>query len=346
MKYSFKNDYSEGCHRKILIALSEHNFTKQNGYSDDEYCIQAENKIKSLCESPSSKVHFVAGGTLANLLVISSLLKGYESVISANTGHINNNETGAIENTGHRVHSVNSNNGKISPELILPILDEHSNAPHQVKPKLVYISNSTEVGSIYSTDELRKLSAFCKENELYLFMDGARLGHALMADKNDLTLKDIAKLTDVFYIGGTKNGALFGEAIVINNENILQDFRFYMKQKGALLAKGRALGIQFDTLFTDDLYFELAAHANQQAMKIKEAFAGIGCNFLSDTFTNQLFPILNNNQIELLQEYYDFYVWKKIDSECSAIRIITSWATEHNNVEAFCNSIKKLNLIG
>ena len=342
MKYSFKNDYSEGCHPSILEALMRTNFSQQNGYGLDDYCAEAEKLILQKANAPHSKVHFVSGGTQANLLVISAILRPHESVVSATTGHIFTNEAGAIEATGHKVHGVETPDGKLKPEDIQKVLDVHINVPHQLKQKLVYISNSTEVGTIYAKKELENLSEFCKKKNLYLFMDGARLGHALTAKSNDVTWEDVAKLTDVYYLGGTKNGALIGEAIVINNKNLQEEFGFHLKQKGAMLAKGRLLGIQFQELLKDDLYWELAAHANLQAEKIKEAFQEIGADFLAETDTNQIFPILENSQIEKLSEQFDFYVWKKIDSEKSAIRIITSWATYGAVVDNFCNEILKL----
>ena len=342
MKYSFKNDYSEGCHPSILEALMRTNFSQQNGYGLDDYCAEAEKLILQKANAPHSKVHFVSGGTQANLLVISAILRPHESVVSATTGHIFTNEAGAIEATGHKVHGVETPDGKLKPEDIQKVLDVHTNVPHQLKQKLVYISNSTEIGTIYTKKELENLSEFCKKKNLYLFMDGARLGHALTAKSNDVTWEDVARLTDVYYLGGTKNGALIGEAIVINNKNLQEEFGFHLKQKGAMLAKGRLLGIQFQELLKDDLYWELAAHANLQAEKIKEAFQEIGADFLAETDTNQIFPILENSQIEKLSEQFDFYVWKKIDSEKSAIRIITSWATYGAVVDNFCNEILKL----
>ena len=342
MKYSFKNDYSEGCHHIILEALMRTNFSQQNGYGLDDYCAEAERIILEKSKSPHSKVHFVSGGTQANLIVISSILRPHESVIAANTGHIFTNESGAIEATGHKVHGVETTDGKLKPEDIQKVLDAHTNVPHQLKQKLVYISNSTEIGTIYTKKELEDLSNFCKEKKLYLFMDGARLGHALTAESNDLTWEDVAKFTDVYYLGGTKNGALLGEAIVINRQNLQNEFGFHIKQKGGMLAKGRLLGIQFQELLKDDLYWDLAKHANQQAMKIKQTFKEIGCNFLAETDTNQIFPILENHQIEKLSEQFDFYVWKKINAQKSAVRIITSWATETEVVERFCEEILKL----
>ena len=342
MKYSFKNDYSEGCHPRILEALVKYNSIQQNGYGLDEYSQNAKEIILKKINNPKAEVHFVSGGTQANLIVISAFLRPHESVVAVETGHIFTNETGAIEATGHKVHGVATKDGKLKPEDVQKIMDLHTNIPHQVKQKLVYISNSTEVGTIYSKRELQDLYEFCQEKKLYLFLDGARLGHALTSETNDLTLEDIAKYTDAFYLGGTKNGALIGEAIVISNENLQEEFGFHLKQKGAMLAKGRLLGIQFQELLKDNLYFELAKHANEKAMEIKKAFKEQGYSFLAETFTNQIFPILTQSQIDQLSRNYDFYVWKKIDEEQSAIRIITSWATTDEIIANFTNEIKNL----
>lgn len=341
-KYSFKNDYSEGCHPNILQALFKTNLDQQNGYGYDDYSNEARELIKNKINDHEADIYFVSGGTQANLLIISSILRPHESVISAETGHIFTNETGAIEATGHKIHGIVTEDGKLKPKHIQSVLDSHTNKPHQLKQKLVYISNSTEIGTIYQKNELKELYEFCQLHDLYLFMDGARLGQALTSEINDLTLEDIAHFTDVFYLGGTKNGALLGEAIVITNDKLKEDFGFHIKQKGAMLAKGRLLGIQFLELMKDDLYFDLAKHSNVQAMKIKSAFQNKSFNFLSETFTNQIFPILNNSQIEKLSENFDFYVWKKIDEENSAIRIITSWATSDEVVEDFISEIKAL----
>ena len=342
MKYSFKNDYSEGAHPRILDALIKYNLTQQNGYGLDEYSLNAAKFIRDKCAAPNASVHFVSGGTQANLTMISAFLRPHESVVSAHTGHIFTNESGAIEATGHKIHGVETADGKLRPQDIQNILDAHQNVPHQLKQRLVYISNSTEIGTIYSKKELQELYEFCQNKNLILFMDGARLGHALTAETSDMSLADIAKYTDAFYLGGTKNGALIGEAIVINNPALQDEFGFHLKQKGALLAKGRLLGIQFEELMRDNLYFELADHANRQAMKIKEAFEEIGCDFLAETFTNQIFPVLNAKQIDQLSEKYDFYIWKKIDSERSAIRLITSWSTTDETVAGFINELKEL----
>lgn len=342
MKYSFKNDYSEGAHPRILDALIKYNLTQQNGYGLDEYSLNAAKFIRDKCAAPNASVHFVSGGTQANLTVISAFLRPHESVVSAHTGHIFTNESGAIEATGHKIHGVETADGKLRPQDVQNILDAHQNVPHQLKQRLVYISNSTEIGTIYSKKELQELYEFCQNKNLILFMDGARLGHALTAETSDMSLADIAKYTDAFYLGGTKNGALIGEAIIINNPALQDEFGFHLKQKGALLAKGRLLGIQFEELMRDNLYFELADHANRQAMKIKEAFEEIGCDFLAETFTNQIFPVLSAKQIDQLSEKYDFYIWKKIDSERSAIRLITSWSTTDETVAGFINEVKEL----
>lgn len=341
MKFSFKNDYSEGCHPHILQALLQYNLYQQAGYGEDEYSLQAKELIRKKINNQDSDVYFVSGGTQANLIVISSVLKPYQCAISASTGHILNNETGAIEATGHKILNIETEDGKLRTSDIIPVLENHSNVPHQVMPKLVYISNSTELGTVYTANELEALSGFCKKNNLYLFMDGARMGHGIMSEKSDLTLEKVAALTDIFYLGGTKNGALIGEAIVINNLSLQEDFAFNIKQKGALLAKGRLLGIQFLELMKDDLYFDLAKHANDQAMKIKNTLKERGVEFLSDTYTNQIFPILNNDLIKVLLEKFEFYVWKKIDENFSAVRLITSWNTGDEAVDDFIEIIKK-----
>lgn len=341
MKFSFKNDYSEGCHPEILQALLRHNLDQQAGYGEDIYSVRAKELIRAKTGNPEADVYLVSGGTQANLLVISSVLRPYQCVISAATGHILNNETGAIEATGHKILGIEKEDGKLAPGDILPVLENHRNVPHQVMPKLVYISNSTELGTLYTASELEALSEFCKKHQLYLFMDGARLGHALTAETSDLTLEKVAALTDIFYLGGTKNGALIGEAVVIGNTELQEHFAFNIKQKGALLAKGRILGIQFMELMENDLYFNLARHANRQAMKIKKALGEREVRFLSETYTNQIFPVLPDDLILKLAEKFDFYIWKKVGESHSAIRIITSWNTPDEPVEQFIAMIRE-----
>ena len=336
--YSFKNDYSEGCHPKLLKALAEHNDSQQPGYGEDYYSQEATRVIKEKCKNIDLDIHFVSGGTQANLTVIAAALRPYESVISAETGHIHVHETGAVEATGHKIHTAASKDGKLRPKDIQTILDKFEDE-HTVKPRLVYISNSTEIGSIYNKQEISDLYLYCKSNDLLLFLDGARLGSALTSPSNDLSLADIAALTDVFYIGGTKNGALFGEAIVIKNEELKNHFRFHLKQRGALMAKGRALGVQFHALFKNDLFFVLAHHANKMASKLANAISKQGYLFLTDSVSNQIFPILPNTLIQELNKSFDFYVWKNMDKDHSAIRIVTSWATKEEAVDEFINQI-------
>src|SRR6056297_1019223 len=274
-KFSFTNDYSEGAHPNILKALEKTNLIQEIGYGEDNFSLEASKLIKSKIGDNSCDIHFVTGGTQANLIVISSILKPHEAVISASTGHINVHEAGAIEATGHKVCVVDTEDGKLIPEQIQHILDIHEDE-HMVKPKLVYISNSTEIGTVYTKSELETLYNFCKAKNLYLFMDGARLGSALESPKSDLKIEILPKLVDVFYLGGTKNGALIGEAIVINNDLLKEDFRFYIKQKGALLAKGRLVGIQFLELFKNDLFFKNAKHANDMAFKMSSSLEDLG----------------------------------------------------------------------
>lgn len=303
-KYSLKNDYSEGAHSNILQALSQGNLHQEEGYGEDAFCSKAIKIIREKTKSPNADIHFVSGGTQANLIVISSILKPYESVIAATTGHIVVHEAGSIEATGHKINTIETENGKLTPRDIEPVLNFHENE-HMVKPKLVFISNSTEIGSIYTKKELEELSSFCKQKNLFLYLDGARLGSALTSGDNDLGLADISKLVDVFYIGGTKNGALLGEAIVINNEKMKENFRFHLKQKGALLAKGRVLGIQFLELFKNDLFFELGKHANAMATKIAKSIEKQGYEFLTKPVSNQIFPILPNTLIEKLSKKFE-----------------------------------------
>ncbi|KFF03037.1 threonine aldolase family protein [Flavobacterium reichenbachii] len=340
--YSFKNDYAEGAHPNILNKLIETNLVQQGGYGDDDYSFEAKNILRQKMNNPEAEIFFLSGGTQSNLIVISSLLKVYEAVISARTGHIFANETGAIEATGHKVIAVETTDGKLKPADLQKTLQEYSLKPHVVKPRLVYISNSTEIGTIYSKTELEALSDFCRSKDLLLFLDGARLGHALTAQNNDLTLADISKLTDVFYIGATKNGGIIGEAVVFNQPKTAEDFDYVLKQKGAMLAKGRLLAIQFLELFKDDLYFTLAKHANVMAAKISDAIKLKGYSFLTDSTTNQIFPILPKEVIEELNKKYAFYVWKDIDKNTAAVRIITSWATDENKVNEFITALKEI----
>ena len=333
-------DYSEGAHPRILERLKETNYIQQSGYGEDEYCMKAQAVIRKKISNPTADVHFVSGGTQANLTVIASILKPYESVIAAKTGHIFVHETGAIEATGHKINTIPTEDGKITIEGIQKVLDEHTDE-HMVLPKLVFISNSTEIGTVYNKNELTDISTFCRTNGLILYLDGARLGSAIMSADNDMTLGELSNLVDAFYIGGTKNGALLGEAIVINNENLKERFRFHMKQRGALLAKGRIFGIMFEELLKDDLYFNIAKHANFLADKIRDAISESGFSFYTKTTSNQIFPILPNYVIEKLNKEYEFYTWCKVDNENSAARLVTSWAMKEDAVDMFIEDLKK-----
>ncbi|KAB3529331.1 low specificity L-threonine aldolase [Alkaliphilus serpentinus] len=339
--YSFKNDYSEGAHPNILKALMETNLVQQEGYGLDEYSCKAIEILRDKLNNPEANIHFVSGGTQANLIVISSILKPYESVISANSGHVNTHETGAIEATGHKINTIDTKDGKLRPEDVKYILEQHVDE-HMVKPRTVYISNTTEVGTVYKKRELEELYSYCKENNLLLFLDGARLGSGLTAPDNDLSLSDLSRLVDAFYIGGTKNGGLLGEAIVISNESLKADFRYYLKQRGALLSKGRLLGIQFLELFKDDLYLRLASHANTMAAKLAEGIVEMGFSFLTNPESNQIFPILPDNIIDKLNQKFLFYVWSKEGDNMSSIRLVTSWATKEEAVDGFLKELKSL----
>lgn len=339
--YSFKNDYSEGAHPKILNALLETNLVQEDGYGEDSFSQNAIELIKKKLGRSDVDVHLLSGGTQTNLIAISAFLRPHEAAIAASSGHIATHETGSIEATGHKVITVETDNGKLSPAHVKAVVEGH-NDEHMVKPKLVYISNSTEIGSIYSKKELQELRDICDSHQLILFMDGARLGSALCSEENDLSLGDLPGLLDAFYIGGTKNGALLGEALVICREGLKEEFRFHMKQKGALLAKGRLLGIQFQELFRDNLFFELAEHANKMAGLIREALEKENISFLTHSPSNQLFPILQNGVIAELQKKYAFLVWEKVEHDSSAVRFVTSWATKEEAVKELIEDLRSL----
>ena len=341
-KYSFLDDYSEGCHPKILEAMAHTNMVQQIAYGDDEYSEQAKDLIRGHLGDSTIPVYFVAGGTLANIIIMSSALRSHEAVISASTGHIVVRETGAIEATGHKIITVSTHDGKLTPDDIKSALASNAHFPHMAKPRLVYISNATEAGTVYTKNELIALSETCKKNDLLLLLDGARLGVALTAKINDLSLRDIAELTDVFWIGGTKAGSLLGEAIVIPNKKLAKDFSFHIKQRGALLAKGRLLGSQFKELFSANLFFELTKHANDMAEKLSDAIAHEGFEFTARTESNQLFPILPNTLIDKLKYKFNFYIWEKRDEEFSSIRLVTSWATDEKQIDAFIQAITEM----
>src|SRR5215831_14025970 len=339
-KYLFFDDYSEGAHPRILEALARTNLQQEPGYVMDSFAVEATGFIREKFRSPEADIHFVSSGTQANLCVLSALLKPYESVIAAESGHINQHESGAIEATGHKINAVTGQQGKVTPAEIHDIVEMH-NFDQMVLPRAVYISHSTELGTVYTSAELTALSEKCKEHGLYLYLDGARLGAALASRACDLDPAALANLVDVFYIGGTKNGALIGEAIVIVNPELQDHFRFNLRQRGGLLAKGRAVSLQFMELFRDNLYFDIAAHANTLAEKLAAGIKDCGYQLVVEAPTNQVFPIFPNTLIERLQQDYGFHFWEKFDAESSVVRLVTSWATEEKDVSEFLQTLRQ-----
>lgn len=333
-KISFKNDYSEGAHPKVLDVLSATNDRQEAGYGQDEVSQQAKKLIHELIGQSQSAIFFVSGGTQANQLVISHLLRPYQSVIAVDSGHIHVHEAGAIENSGHKINAVPHQEGKISVQAIREVLLNHPDN-HMVMPKLVYLSQCTELGTIYSKNEMRQIFEFCQSHDLLLFVDGARLGTALTADDNDLTIEDLAMYCDAFYIGATKNGGLLGEAIVFPDPQLAEGFDYYLKQKGALLAKGRVLGAQFYALLETGLFFDLGKHANQMAKQLAQELINRGYRFAFPPTSNQIFPILPLTLVERLKQNYDFYVWQNIDSDSAIVRLVCSWATPESAVQKF-----------
>ncbi|MFA6037373.1 MAG: aminotransferase class V-fold PLP-dependent enzyme [Legionellales bacterium] len=340
-KYHFFDDYSEGAHPYILDALVRTNLQQEEGYSADSFSMQAEKLIQTQMNRANAQIHFVATGTQANIVCLASLLKPYESVIAVDSGHINVFEVGAIEATGHKVHSLPAQAGKLTPQMVQTLV-ESTNFDQMVKPKVVYISQTTEVGSIYTKKELEALSKVCKNHDLYFYIDGARLGHALMSEQADFNLQDIANLADMFYIGGTKNGGLIGEAIVIPNISLQPEFRRHLRQRGALLAKARSVSIQFVEFFKNNLYFENAKHANQMAKQLAQGIKACGYTFEAEVVTNQLFVHLPNNIIEKLKPLYGFHIWGKSSlNDHTVIRLVTSWATPETAVQGFIEDLNK-----
>ena len=331
----FENDYCEGAHPAILQKLAETNFEKVPGYGTDPYCASAKAKICAACGCPDADVHFLVGGTQTNAVVISSILAPYEGVVAAQTGHVSIHEAGAIEYTGHKVLQLPEKDGKIDPadlQEYLQNFEADANNDHMVFPGMVYLSHPTEDGTLYSKKELSDISAVCREYKLPLFLDGARLGYGLMSPETDVTLEDIAKYTSVFYIGGTKVGALCGEAVVFP-QGAPKHFFTMIKQQGALSAKGRLLGIQFDTLFTDNLYLEISKNAIRTAGRLKKALQEKGYQLLMDSPTNQLFVVLENTQLAALEGKAKFGFWEKFDDSHTVVRIATSWATKMEEIE-------------
>ena len=332
----FECDYNNGAHPQILQRLIETNDILQSGYGADSYTAGAKNKIRNAIGKPDADIYFIAGGTQTNLVVISSILKGFEGVIAADTGHIGSHEAGAIEYTGHKVLTLPSHEGRISADELEEYISafySDGNYEHMVFPGLVYVSFPTELGTLYSKSELSRIYAVCKDHGIKLFIDGARLGYGLMSTRCDFGIEDISKLCDVFYIGGTKVGALCGEAVVFPNNDAPEHFFTSVKQHGALLAKGRLCGIQFDTLFTDNLYLDISKNAIVQAEKLKDILKEKGYKFYLETPTNQQFIVIDNTALDLLRSKVAVSFWEKYDGTHTVIRFCTSWATTDEQIE-------------
>ena len=331
----FNSDYLEGAHPYVMEKFNETNMVQTVGYGEDEYCEAARERIKAVCQAPEADVHFLVGGTQTNTTVIASILRPWQGVLSAVSGHINCHEAGAIESTGHKVITLPTANGKITARQVQDYVEWHKNdesTEHIVQPGMVYISHPTEYGTLYSKAELEALSAVCHTYHMPLFVDGARLGYALVSEGTDVTLADLARLTDVFYIGGTKVGALCGEAVVFPH-GAPAHFMTMVKQQGALLAKGRLMGIQFDVLFTDGLYTRISRNAIETANALKKGLAAKGYRFFMDSPTNQLFVVLENTQLTALEGRAKFGFWEKFDDSHTVVRIATSWATKMEEIE-------------
>ena len=332
---SFENDYIQGAHPEVLKRLTETNLEPLSGYGTDPYCESAREKIRRECGCPEAEIHFLVGGTQTNAVVIDAMLKGFEGVAAADTGHVAVHEAGAVEYTGHKVLTIPHHLGKIDPGELKEYLEgfyQDANHEHMVFPGMVYLSHPTELGTLYSRKELEEISQICREYEIPLFLDGARLGYGLMSSDTDVTLQDVAQLCDVFYIGGTKVGALCGEAVVFP-EKAPRHFLTSVKQHGALLAKGRLLGIQFDTLFTDNLYFDISRHAIERAEELKRVLQEKGCTFAWESPTNQQFVILEDSTVRRLKEHVVFSFWEKADETHTVVRFVTSWATRKEEIE-------------
>lgn len=339
--YRFECDYTEGAHPKIIEALTKTNMEQTRGYGEDAHCENARKLIRAACKCPDMEVRFLVGGTQANTTVIASILRPYQAAVCADKGHIAGHETGAIEATGHKVLTIPTADGKITAAQVRALVEAHwadATHEHQPQPAMVYLSHPTETGLLYTKKELRDLRRVCDEWGLPLFLDGARLGYGLAAEETDVTLPDIAALCDVFYIGGTKVGALFGEAVCFPNTGLCRDFRYNIKQRGGMLAKGRLLGIQFETLFTDGLYEEISRHANTQAMRLRDAFRKAGCPFLYASPTNQQFPILTPELYEKLSKGFSFSDWGETP-QGRAARFATSWATKPEAADSLIEAI-------
>ena len=340
----FENDYCEGAHPAILQKLVETNFEKVSGYGTDPYCTSAKEKIRAACACPEADVFFISGGTQANAVVIGSMLHRWEGVLAATTGHVAAHEAGAIEFTGHKVLSLPHTNGKVATkdvENFCQTFYADANMDHLVFPGMVYISHPSEYGTLYTRAELEALSAVCHTYHMPLFMDGARLGYGLMSPACDMTLPDLARRCDAFYLGGTKQGLLFGEALVLAHPALQRDFRYHLKQHGGMLAKGRLLGVQFQAMLEDGLYFDLARQADRLALDLRRALEERGYAMLYDSPTNQQYPILPDELVEHLEADFAFSFWKKVDQDHTAVRLCTSWATEPAAIQALLRAVDR-----
>jgi threonine aldolase len=341
----FNNDYNHGAHPAILKAIADTNDTSYGGYGEDEWCDKASFIIRNIIDRPDADVRFFPGATQANFIVIDAALSPVQSVIAADTGHINCHEAASIENTGHKILALPNTDGRITAaqiEACAAAYYEADEPEYLTEPKMVYISFPTESGTLYSKQELTDIYAVCKAHDMPLFIDGARLGYGLQSPACDVTLPELANLCDVFYIGGTKCGALFGEAVVILKESLKKDFRYMIKQRGGMFAKGRLLGIQFDTLFTDGLYEAICGEAVKKAMILREAFLAKGISMYGSSMTNQQFPILTDAQKEALAKDFAFEYWGEAKDGKSIVRFCTSWATNDAQIKALTDAIAAL----
>ena len=338
---SFRNDYSEGAHPQVLAALEKNNLITTCGYSMDCFCDEAKDIVRARFSCPQADVHFMVGGTIANTTVIAAALRPWEGVIAADTGHINVHETGAIEASGHKVCAIEAPDGKLTPALVREVMRRHCDGQdeHMVLPRMVYISDATELGTIYTKSELSALHDVCREYGLYLFLDGARLPAALVAEGNDLAPADFANYCDVFYIGGTKIGLLFGEALVITNDSLKPHFRNMIKQRGGMFAKGFLFGVQFSAYFKDGLWLDLARHAVTQAQRIAKAAEEKGYTLYAKSPTNQVFIVLSHEKIAELEQNFAFEAFGHVDDDHEAMRFVCSWATKEESVDALIASL-------
>ena len=339
--YRFYDDYSEGAHPRVLELLAATNLQQEPGYGHDALSARAAALLRTAIADDACDVHLLSGGTQTNLIVLAAMLRPFESVIAAESAHIAVHETGAIEATGHKVHALPARDGKLDADAIRACVAQHRDE-HMVRPRVVFVSQPTELGTLYAASELEAIAAACRELGLFLYLDGARLPAALVSPASDLSLSRLASLVDAFYLGGTKNGALLGEALVIRHPAIKADFRFHLKQRGALLAKGRVLGAQFAALLEDDLYLSLARHAHATAARLASGLRAAGVAVLGEPVTNQVFPILPDRVIDGLREEFGFHVWSRVDADHSAIRLVTSWATPEWAVDALLEALARL----